>query len=184
MRRAQHYSSPSGRCPRAMQTSARFVKHLNPLQWLMRRLGSSRPSSPGQTAGTFPRPVQDPQPFQAVRSSTAAELLFDGSLPRYSTLSQTLDNLIARQPSTSSVAEDDIGEISSGSGAITPGMTVELTGPPGIGKTSIGLGIVFSVTVGNQKKSRPISQAGEALIIGETIILAVADKRYGRGDYA
>jgi hypothetical protein len=63
-------------------------------------------------------------------------------------------------------------------------MTVELTGPPGIGKTSIGLGIVFSVTVGNQKKSRPISQAGEALIIGETIILAVADKRYGRGDYA
>jgi len=103
-----------------------------------------------QPTQTGPVPVTNPH----IHSSTAAELLSTSSLPHFSTLSASMD---PRQK-----------------GSIEPGMSIELSGPPGAGKTAIALGIALHARIG--KRSRRSTEGtdeadkeepGEVLIVGE-----------------
>ncbi|WVF71295.1 hypothetical protein IAT40_006098 [Kwoniella sp. CBS 6097] len=125
--------------------------------------------------------VSDSQrPFHAsqLRASTAADLLSSAYLPRFSTHSSSLDNLIAsfrpvEQPAFSGHSSRK-GKEKENAGAITPGMTIEICGPPGGGKTSVALGIVLSArmarirggkSVGDADTAGGDEEAGEVLLI-------------------
>lgn len=108
---------------------------------------------------------------QAIQSSTAADLLDPTSLPRFSTLSETLDSLIEQRTYSGGERTDqDRESIPPGSGAIVPGMAVEIAGPPGIGKTSLAVGLALNARMGRRGKRRSSlrggGETGEVLIIG------------------
>ncbi|WRT66493.1 uncharacterized protein IL334_003452 [Kwoniella shivajii] len=121
---------------------------------------------------------QDPKPpllsQKHVQASTAADLLSSSYLPHFSTSSASIDNLIAhfkdpRHSSFSSRASRK-GKEKDESAAITPGMTVEISGPPGGGKTALALGIVLNARTMKIKSRREDDEeaeeeAGEVLII-------------------
>ncbi|WVQ99572.1 hypothetical protein IAU59_006708 [Kwoniella sp. CBS 9459] len=121
---------------------------------------------------------QHPLHPSQIRASTAADLLSSAYLPHFSTHSSSLDNLIASfrpvERSVSPTFRSRKGKEKEDAGAITPGMTIEICGPPGGGKTSVALGIVLSARMA-RLRGRSLSEeanneeaaeeAGEVLLI-------------------
>ncbi|WWC62107.1 uncharacterized protein I303_104697 [Kwoniella dejecticola CBS 10117] len=110
-------------------------------------------------------------PHSQIQASTAADLLSSAYLPHFSTSSTSVDHLIAhfqdphkRQASKRPTRK---GKEKEASAAITPGMTVEIAGPPGIGKTSMALAVVLSarLTAADQANEEEEAESGEVLII-------------------
>jgi RAD51-like protein 2 len=150
-------------------------------------------------------PSQCPQPSQAVQeptqpvgsnstnshfhSSTAAELLSTSSLSHFSTLSSSLDQLISHfgpdpEQSVNGSARAK-GKSRLHEGSIVPGMTLELSGPPGGGKTAIALGIALSARFGKRRGGHISGDAedvvhdeepGEVLIIGKPLPARLASE--------
>ncbi|OCF41866.1 hypothetical protein I317_04276 [Kwoniella heveanensis CBS 569] len=111
-----------------------------------------------------------------IRASTAADLLSSAYLPRFSTQSSSLDNLIASfrpvERSASPAFPSKKGKEKAHAGSIVPGMTIEVCGPPGGGKTTVVLGIVLSArmaTVSGRGSmvngGDEVEEAGEVLLI-------------------
>lgn len=107
-----------------------------------------------------------------IQSSTAAGLLSTSDLPHFSTFSSSLDALISQFNSSTDVLPlSKRGEEFNQNGSIVPGMSMEISGPPGGGKSSIALAIAMSARLssGNFADSvRPHDQSekGEVLLIG------------------
>ncbi|WWC70118.1 uncharacterized protein I206_104065 [Kwoniella pini CBS 10737] len=110
-------------------------------------------------------------PLQSqIQASTAADLLSSAYLPHFSTCSTSIDRLIAqfhvphRRKANTGVFRK--GKEKEDSGAITPGMTIEIAGPPGIGKTAMALGVVLSARLTSAGISdEKEMEAGEVLIL-------------------
>nr|XP_019046461.1 hypothetical protein I302_05210 [Kwoniella bestiolae CBS 10118]OCF25391.1 hypothetical protein I302_05210 [Kwoniella bestiolae CBS 10118] len=105
-----------------------------------------------------------------IQASTAADLLSSAHLPHFSTSSTSIDHLIAhfhdpdrrRHPKRSSRK----GKEKEDSAAITPGMAIEISGPPGIGKTAVALGIVLNARMTSIGETEvEDGEAGEVLVI-------------------
>lgn len=79
-----------------------------------------------------------------MQSATAASLLSTSALPRFSLCIEALDDLLGIfGPTSSNGASSQNCKGKERAGGITTGQTVELAGPPGIGKTTIALGMVM-----------------------------------------
>ncbi|WWC89201.1 uncharacterized protein L201_004119 [Kwoniella dendrophila CBS 6074] len=108
-----------------------------------------------------------------IQTSTAADLLSSTYLPHFSTSSSSIDNLIAqfRDPHREkpTAISSRKGKEKENSAAITPGMSIEVAGPPGSGKTCLALGIALNarmtVASGNRNEFIDGGEAGEVLII-------------------
>lgn len=123
-----------------------------------------------QPTQTGPVPVTNPH----IHSSTAAELLSTNSLPHFSTLSASLDDLISHFDEARGNGHAHKRKDRGQKGSIVPGMSIELSGPPGAGKTAIALGIALHARIGKRSR-RSIEgtdeadkeEPGEVLIVGE-----------------
>ncbi|OWZ62299.1 hypothetical protein AYX14_04120 [Cryptococcus neoformans] len=110
------------------------------------------------------------QHFQGhVQSTTAADLLSTSDLPHFSTFSSSLDALISHL-SSSTDALPKQGEESDQRGSIVPGMSIEITGPPGGGKSSIALAVAMSARLSpgnftNSIRADDQNGKGEVLLI-------------------
>ncbi|WWD03113.1 hypothetical protein V865_001160 [Kwoniella europaea PYCC6329] len=121
--------------------------------------------------GSSQQPSHHIPPQSQIQASTAADLLSSAYLPHFSTSSTSIDHLIAhfqdaarrRLPSKPSRK----GKEKEDSAAITPGMAIEISGPPGIGKTAVALGIVLNarMTGIDDLEDDEGDSAGEVLII-------------------
>ncbi|WVQ72375.1 hypothetical protein IAR50_001927 [Cryptococcus sp. DSM 104548] len=103
-----------------------------------------------------------------IHSATAADLLSTASRPHFSTLSASLDSLLGKfgGPSEHSKAQySRKGKEKEHAGSIVPGMVVEISGPPGGGKTAIALALALSGRVSGRKEMDVNEVAGEVLII-------------------
>lgn len=102
-------------------------------------------------------------PASPTKALTAAELLSTAALPRFSTFSPSLDRLIARHSTATSQGHMGYEWITNEQirGSVMPGMSVEISGPPGSGKTVIGLSLALSARMQNDDNGSP-----EVLIIG------------------
>ena len=116
--------------------------------------------------------------------STAAELLSTKTLPHFSTCSSSVDHLISFfdphfGTRTDGHAREEVNDWKGRGGvlegSIVPGMTLELSGPPGAGKTAIAVGIALSARSGRRVR-HPDSvsdgvlndnDVGEVLLIGQ-----------------
>lgn len=136
------------------------------------------------TAPIDPLPPSRPSASQ-IQATTAASLLSTDALPRFSTCIDALDDLLAHfvpssappplftQNGEPSGTQDPKGKRRAGN--ITPGMSVEIAGPPGIGKSCVALAMAVDARfMACRKRRRRSSQGGEvrgeggeALIIGE-----------------
>lgn len=113
----------------------------------------------------------DAEPVIVARSSTAAELLSQATHTRFSTLSAAVDGVLSSI--CLPVAEPNIihkdGNKKSSMGAITPGTVLEISGPPGIGKTAMIVSVAMSARLGERTGpghwDQPHDDA-EVLIIG------------------
>lgn len=120
-------------------------------------------------AGTL---IQGGQPATTqtspIKSSTAAELLSSASKHRFSTLSPSLDRLIAQfSPSMAYNTHNGVEDPKrlwqeTKYGAIVPGMSVEISGPPGSGKTVLSTALAINARMSGEGDSDV-----EVLIIGE-----------------
>ena len=131
---------------------------------------SSSPSKRSPTLLAGP-----PSSDSHVHSSTAAELLSTAALPHFSTLCTSLDRLISHFGSDPKNIEASYtrgkGKGRLLEGGITPGMAIELCGPPGGGKSAISIGIALSARLGNQdlEQQQTAAGLGEVLVIGEPL---------------
>ncbi|ODN81976.1 hypothetical protein, variant [Cryptococcus amylolentus CBS 6039] len=110
-----------------------------------------------------------------IQSATAADLLSTATQPHFSTFSASLDGLIGRFGlSISSEAGSSCkGKERLHTGSIVPGMVVEISGPPGGGKSAIALAVALSARESGQKETelnghsegKAHSESGEVLII-------------------
>ncbi|WWD17173.1 hypothetical protein CI109_101611 [Kwoniella shandongensis] len=120
------------------------------------------PSEPNKLSSSQHRPIQHSQ----IQSSTAADLLSTASLPHFSTFSTSLDTLISRFSDADRDTRDGIssrkGKEKEDTGAIFPGMTVEISGPPGGGKTAVALGILLNARMARIGGVNGLGQEGEA----------------------
>ncbi|KAK8864518.1 hypothetical protein IAR55_001768 [Kwoniella newhampshirensis] len=160
----------------ASELSAELSISFTQAEDLLRQIDSYQagPSQPNQESST-PNPLHTQS---QVQSSTAAELLSTILLPHFSTFSTSLDTLISRFGDPSSQydhARDGRsrkGKEKEDTGAIVPGMTVEISGPPGGGKTAVALGIVLSARMAKMRGVDVSSdveegrrESGEVLIV-------------------
>ncbi|EAL23236.1 hypothetical protein CNBA3520 [Cryptococcus deneoformans B-3501A] len=104
-----------------------------------------------------------------VQSTTAADLLSTSDLPHFSTFSSSLDALIGHLCSSTD-ALPTRGEESNQRGSIVPGMSIEISGPPGGGKSSLALAIAMSARLSpgnltNSVRADDQSEKGEVLLI-------------------
>ncbi|OCF60756.1 hypothetical protein L486_00396 [Kwoniella mangroviensis CBS 10435] len=110
-------------------------------------------------------------PQSQIQASTAADLLSSAYLPHFSTSSTSIDHLIAhfQDPGRCHLPSKPTrkGKEKEDSAAITPGMAIEVSGPPGIGKTAVALGIALNarMTGINDAEDDERDPAGEVLII-------------------
>ncbi|CAD6581699.1 MAG: hypothetical protein TREMPRED_003069 [Tremellales sp. Tagirdzhanova-0007] len=127
---------------------------------------SSSPSKRSPTLLAGP-----PSSDSHVHSSTAAELLSTAALPHFSTLCTSLDRLISHFGSDPKNIEASYtrgkGKGRLLEGGITPGMAIELCGPPGGGKSAISIGIALSARLGNQDLEQQQTAAG----LGEVLVI-------------
>lgn len=150
-------------------------------------LGPSRQASPHRN-GHDGHDAASASATAEIQASTAAALLVPQSLPRFSTLSETLDALISQHTcADADVTSED--RATAATGAITPGMAVEISGPPGIGKTAIAIGLALSARMGTRKRRKDsVPQdrgGGEVLIIGACAATSYESEliaRYRGGD--
>lgn len=106
------------------------------------------------------------------RSQRALDLLHVAASTSFSSLSKALDDLLAHYSPLQSRGEGAPnlkGKGRSLCGSVIPGMVLELSGPPGAGKTAVALSMALSGRL----------DGAEALIIGELPIVHAADGRYG-----
>ncbi|ADV19572.1 DNA repair protein Rad51, putative [Cryptococcus gattii WM276] len=114
---------------------------------------------------------QAKQWLSQIQSSTAADLLSTSALPHFSTFSSSLDALISQFNSSTDVLPlSKRGEEFNQNGSIVPGMSIEISGPPGGGKSSIALAIAMSArhSSGNfadSVRTHDQSEKGEVLLI-------------------
>lgn len=109
-------------------------------------------------------------PQTQIASTPASSLLNNATnLPRFSTFCNPLDDLIAEFNSDIRSHWIRKGKQKAGyDGSISPGMVVEVAGPPGSGKTSIGVALALSARLGrwtNRDEDSDI-EPGEVLIVG------------------
>ncbi|WVR06935.1 hypothetical protein IAU60_003971 [Kwoniella sp. DSM 27419] len=107
-----------------------------------------------------------------IRATTAADLLSPANLPRFTTQSVSLDTLISKfsfpagpsSPGHSQTLASPTrkGKEKDRTGAIHPGMTLEISGPPGGGKTSVALGIALGARCSGALSEDDDSSAGNA----------------------
>ncbi|WVN88426.1 uncharacterized protein L203_103636 [Cryptococcus depauperatus CBS 7841] len=114
-----------------------------------------------------------PQTFQAqVQSSTAADLLSTKLLPRFSTLSTSIDGLINQ---FGVIPSEEIAFGKSNAkryiGAVVPGMTIELSGPPGIGKSAIVIALALNSRCGGGSKETKSTGRQQNWDSGEVLII-------------
>ncbi|XAO22570.1 hypothetical protein I312_101343 [Cryptococcus bacillisporus CA1280] len=106
-----------------------------------------------------------------IQSSTAADLLSTSDLPHFSTFSSSLDALISQFNSSTDVLPlSKRGEEFNQNGSIVPGMSMEISGPPGGGKSSIALAIAMSARLSSGNFADSVqphdqSEKGEVLLI-------------------
>ncbi|RXK37093.1 hypothetical protein M231_05681 [Tremella mesenterica] len=114
---------------------------------------------------------------QHVHALTASELLSTASPRCFSTFSSALDGLIERSL-TGSFSENGnadgegrrLAKRGRHHGAISPGMVVEISGPPGGGKTVLSIALVLSARIGALETSAaPSGQFGQTK--GEVLII-------------
>ncbi|GFZ43798.1 hypothetical protein JCM24511_01518 [Saitozyma sp. JCM 24511] len=94
----------------------------------------------------------DAEPVIVARSSTAAELLSQATHTRFSTLSAAVDGVLSSiclPVAEPNIIHKDRNEKSS-MGAITPGTVLEISGPPGIGKTAMIVSVAMSARLGER----------------------------------
>ncbi|KAK4689989.1 DNA polymerase kappa, partial [Tremellales sp. Uapishka_1] len=123
------------------------------------RAGPSQHAQPNHAS-----PILQSRP--GIHSATATSLLSSTALPRFSTFSSSIDSLISR------VAPLDPKGKGKEKGYITPGMSIEIAGPPGIGKTAMCVGIVMSARLRRREMDTP-DQVGEPIVedVGEVLIV-------------
>lgn len=107
-----------------------------------------------------------------LQAASAAELLYKSASHRYSTFSSALDDLVSSFSETKATSprDDRTGlqrEARAMEGHISPGMNIEISGPPGIGKTAILIGIMLSARM----REDPETGSGEVLVVGESPFL-------------
>lgn len=107
-------------------------------------------------------------------STTATELLQSQNRTRFSTFSTALDNLIWHfAPSAAEEIAPPLNlkgkarALIPGAGAITPGMVLEISGPPGGGKTSVALAVALSARMGDGGEEGEGKEKPQVLFIGE-----------------
>ncbi|ORY32818.1 P-loop containing nucleoside triphosphate hydrolase protein [Naematelia encephala] len=117
---------------------------------------------------------QQPTRTPRIHSSTAAELLETASKTCFSTFSSSLDSLISHfAPDADYVNDGRLDREPKGKqkvwqgGHILPGMTIEVSGPPGGGKTSLALGIAINARMKSLHgvKGGPPDDQQEVLIV-------------------
>lgn len=139
---------------------------------------SDRVAGPSRSADSFPLSSQ-------LHSSTASELLQSVNRTRYSTFSVALDDLLAhfappRQEHNAALQlKGRRRELDPAVGAISPGMVLELSGPPGGGKTAIAIAVAISARVGERDQQEQ-DKKPEVLMIGKSpsLLLTGANGRY------
>lgn len=107
-------------------------------------------------------------PSSPIKASTAAELLSSSASNRFSTYSPSLDRLIAQY--SPSMAHDTTHGVTdpkrlwqaSRDGAIVPGMSVEISGPPGVGKSVLVTALAINARLAQDDKN-----SAEVLVVGE-----------------
>jgi RAD51-like protein 2 len=135
---------------------------------LLRSVAAAR--APEREIAEEDRPTKPPS--SPVKSSTAAELLSTSSRHRFSTLSPSLDRLIAQfTPSLAYNTHNGVEDPQrlwqeTKNGAIVPGMSVEISGPPGAGKTVISIALAINARMSAEGDDNP-----EVLIIGELDVM-------------
>ncbi|ODN94175.1 hypothetical protein L198_05026 [Cryptococcus wingfieldii CBS 7118] len=120
--------------------------------------------------------LQQAEEWQAqIHSATAADLLSTATHPHFSTFSASLDGLIGKfsLSISSEAGSSRKGKERLHTGSIVPGMVVEISGPPGGGKSAIALAVSLSARESGQKErelnghpeGKAHSEFGEVLII-------------------
>lgn len=147
----------------------------------------------GNTTGQIRRDRPGDLPGSPIKASTAADLLSTAALPRFSTFSSSLDRLIAQNsPSSSSGHRTDQGNYDwinaeGMKGAVLPGMSAEISGPPGSGKTVIAIALALSARTASDQEDG--AEPSEVLIVGEsestpvTPLSADSQRRHRRISY-
>ncbi|TYJ54545.1 hypothetical protein B9479_004772 [Cryptococcus floricola] len=110
-----------------------------------------------------------------IHSATAADLLSTATHPHFSTFSASLDGLIGKfgLSISSEAGSSRKGKERLHTGSIVPGMVVEISGPPGGGKSAIALAVALSARESGQKETelnghsegKAHSGSGQVLII-------------------
>lgn len=110
---------------------------------------------------------------QLPHTSTASALLHASARTRFSTLSTSIDDLIAHfatvprsEHATRYNLKGKERTLDVNVGAITPGLVFDLSGPPGSGKTCVSIGVALSARLGDGAEDGG-DAAPEVLLIGE-----------------
>lgn len=119
------------------------------------------------------RPPPSQSPVKAHDGSlSASALLSSPASARFSTFSSTLDSLIGEFADMHPRQTSRKGKVRAGeNGMLVPGMSLEITGPPGSGKTSMAIAFALSARLGRWRGAEEEGYEEEAQDIGEVLII-------------